>query len=189
MRLAPITVGLAACANLVSGMAFTAPARCLTMKDTAEKLDVNRWIDLWLETTCKRCQSPKLSDYRTLRESHVAPFVKDCSDSMGTSHLSSNYLSLLDNLLDLAKSKCEVTDETDMCEDPDQLKTVAKCVQSNAWSFILGNVGNFLPILLADPCGKQMDFIANPDTLDRTIRSHLANYEKTCPKNSESLGQ
>ncbi|KAE8143574.1 hypothetical protein BDV38DRAFT_276660 [Aspergillus pseudotamarii] len=131
MRLIPITIGLAAGANLVSAMAFTAPARCLTMKYTAEQLDVGRWLDLWSKTTCKRCQSPKLSDYHTLRESHVLPSVKECADSMGTPQLSSNYLSLFDNLFDMAKSKCNVNDSTDLCEDPDQLKTVAKCVQDN----------------------------------------------------------
>ncbi|KAE8368394.1 hypothetical protein BDV27DRAFT_154101 [Aspergillus caelatus] len=188
MRTTALTVGLAACANLVSAMAFTAPTQCLTMKDAAEKLDISRWIDLWMETTCKRCQSPKLSDYPTsLREGFVVPFMKTSSEKMETPHLSSDYVTLIDSLLDMAKTDCNAKDSDDLCDNPDQFKSVAKCVQSKAWKSILRNPGAFLNILLADPCGKQMKFITDSDSLDSAIRSHLTEYEKTCPKISESL--
>lgn len=183
MRVTSITVGLAACANLVSAMAFTAPAQCLTTKNAAEQLDVSHWIDRWTETSCKRCRSPKLSDYHTsLRDQFIVPFMKTSSDKMGTPHLSSDYVALIDSLLDMAKQDCNAKDSDDLCDNPDQFKSLAKCVQSNAWKSILRNPGAFLNILLADPCGKQLKLIQDSATLDSVFLTHLAKYEETCAK-------
>ncbi|KAA8652640.1 hypothetical protein EYZ11_013015 [Aspergillus tanneri] len=150
------------------------------MKDTAENIDTDRVTKMWMEAACKRCQ-PKLSDYGSvLRDSLFVPFVEAASQSMGTSELSPHYIALLDSFVEMAKDECGATDSMDLCQDPSQVKSLVKCIQGQGWSFVLRNAPTFLPILLANPCGKQMDYLSSPDLLDSILPAYMKRYAESC---------
>lgn len=159
---------------------FTAPLQCLKMKEVAENIDTDHATEMWMEVVCKRCH-PKLSDYGSgLRDSMFVPFVDAASQSMGTSELSANYIELLDKFVGMAKDECGATDSMDLCQDQSQVKSLAKCVQGHGWSFVLQNAPTFLPILLANPCRKQMDYLSSPDLLDSIIPDYMKKYAESC---------
>ncbi|CAI7573516.1 unnamed protein product [Penicillium palitans] len=165
-----------------SALDFTAPLQYLRMKDAAESIYTDRLAHLWMESACKSkiCQ-PKLSDYNSSAwDKHVVPFMEAASESMGTPELSSHYVILLDNFLDMAKEECGVTDSTNFCQDPSQFKSLSTCLQSKGWLFILRNIPTFLPILMANSCSKQADYLTSPDLFDKAIPAFLQDYIESC---------
>lgn len=180
MRTSLLSVSIAAGLNLASALDFLAPAQCLKMKDVAEKIDIDRAADMWMEIACKKCE-PKLSDYQPfLRDQFVVPFVEAESKSMGTPDLSSNYVALLDSLILMAKDECGAVDSMNLCQDLSQIKSMAKCVQSKAWSFVLRNISNFLPIIMSNPCDKQLKYIAHPDLINKILPAYIKEYTESC---------
>jgi hypothetical protein len=180
MRFSTLSISLSAFANIAFALDFMAPLQCLKMKNTAENIDTDHVTEMWMEVVCKRCQ-PKLSDYGSvLRDGVFVPFVEAASQSMGTSELSPHYIALLDSFFEIAKDECGATDSMDLCQDPSQVKSLAKCVQGHSWSFILRNAPTFLPILLANPCGKQMDYLSSPDLLDSILPAYMNGYAESC---------
>lgn len=180
MRFLTIYISLAACANLASAINFLAPLQCLKMKDAAENIDVDRAIDMWTEIACNRCQT-KLSDYQSvLRDKFAVPWMETEAQSMGTPELAPHYIALLDSLVDAAKNQCGATDATNLCQDPSYIKSLAHCIQNNGWALTLRNLPTFLPILMSNPCAKQLDYLANPDLLDTIIPGYLTKYVESC---------
>lgn len=106
--------------------------------------------------------------------------MEAASKSMGAPEISSHYVVLLDNLLEMAKEDCGVTDETDFCHDPSQFKSMTKCLQNKNWLFVLRNTPTFMPILMANSCGKQADYLSSPDLFDKAAPAFLQSYVENC---------
>ena len=180
MRATLLFASIAAGLNLAYALDFLAPLQCLQMKDIAENMDIDGAAEMWMEIACKKCE-PKLADYRPfLRDQFAVPFTEAEAKSMGTPELSSNYVALLDSLMDMAKEECGATDSTNLCQDTSQIKSVAKCVQSKGWSFILRNIPDFLPIIMSNPCDKQMKYLAHPDLMDKILPAYIKKYAESC---------
>ncbi|GAB1204654.1 hypothetical protein APSETT445_003317 [Aspergillus pseudonomiae] len=152
------------------------------MKSTVEQFDSDKIIDMWESRVCNKGCKPTYSDFDFLRDNFAIPIINAESEKVGLSSLSPHYIHLMNAGKDMAEKKCGASKfgDRDLCQDPNVLKELFSCMRKNMWSFMLSQLNNFLPIILAGPCKVQENYIQNPKVLEHTIPAYMDEYASRC---------
>ncbi|GIJ92397.1 hypothetical protein Asppvi_011379 [Aspergillus pseudoviridinutans] len=152
------------------------------MKSTVEQFDTDKMIEMWQSRVCSKGCKPTFSDFDFLRDKFGIPIIKAESEKIGVSNLTPHYIHLMNAGKDMAERKCETSKfgDQDLCQNPSMLKELFSCMRRNIWSLALSQLSDVLPILLANPCKIQEDYIRKPEVLEQTIPAYMDDYASRC---------